>query len=242
MGARAAAPKLAGEAATLARALARRGFTEGRGLALLLPNTPTLLIAFSAACQLGLRLLLVDPREAEARLRARLREFSPDILMTSDPTPLFDKTLRLLAHCPPDIPVVVERFTDLLPFPRNLLAPLLRGGAIATLPPEPRFLRYGDFVRSTGKMAPLPSSTPQSVTLLEGSVEPGTLLRKVVCAAGPKRPKERWLVAAPLGKAATLARVLRGLYDGAELVLSPRLDRRSLTKLGRQAAIDVEIA
>lgn len=241
LGARRSAAQLADSGEQLAAALAYRGFTGGRRIGLLLPNTPSLLIIFYAGVRLGLRMLLLDPRTDEAALKRRLADFKPELLFTSNPAPLFDKVLRLLPACPSDIPVVVERFTDLLPFPRNLLAPLLRGGGIATLPPDPRFFRYMDFIQAGRKQSAPRSAEAAALELLQGTVEPQALLQAVAAAAAPQRSGQRWLLAAPLAEPDALAATLCGLHAGAELVFSPRLDRKSLRKVGTQAGIDREI-
>lgn len=242
LGARRSAPQIAQEAERLAEALAARGYTRGRRAALLLPNTPTFLVVVLAASRLGLELLLLDPRADEAALFERLADFKPELLVTSDPAPLFDKVLRLLADCPSEIPLLVERFTDLLPFPRNLLAPLLRGGAIATLPPEARFLRYGDFIRGAEAKGGLSLGEFRPMQLLGGSLEVTALLQKISAAEVPQRFRERWLIAAPLSEPDILARTLRGIEAGAEVILSPRLDRKSLAKITRQTGADREVS
>jgi len=137
--------------------------------------------------------------------------------------------------------VVVERFTDLLPFPRNLLAPLLRGGGIATLPPDPRFMRYGDFIRAAVDARSPERAPPGPLELADEVVEPDALLKKVMGAAAPAPGRERWLIAASLAEIDVLAQALRALHAGADLVLSPRLDRRTLDKVARQAGTVREI-
>ena len=241
LGSRRTARQLAEAGERLTAALACRGFTAGRRITVLLPNTPSLLIIFYAGVRLGLRMLLLDPRSEEANLKRRLAGFKPELLFTSNPAALFDKVLRILPACPSEIPVVVERFTDLLAFPRNLLAPLLRGGGIATLPPDPRFLRYMDFIQASRKQALPQPAEPAALELLQEAVEPEILLQKVLAAAGPSQPGMRWLVAASLAESDPLATTLCGLHGGADLVLSPRLDRKSLNKVGTQAGTDKEI-
>ncbi|MDF2096843.1 AMP-binding protein [Aquibaculum arenosum] len=215
------------------------GLGHGDRVAVLLPNSPTQIELLIAADCLGLRLLVLDPREEEAELATRLAERPPTLLVTSNPTPLFDKVLRLLRACPADMPVAVDRLTDLLPFPRNLIAPLLRGGGLATLPPDPRFLRYA-FLK---KRQPF-EGEPRGMTALEGLVmewDAACLQTEIAAAAAPQRPDERWLLTAPLADARSFAAVLRGLEAGARVLLSPRLDRKSLTKIGQQAGSDREV-
>lgn len=239
LGRRSDAAALRRESEALAAGLAAQALRPGEAVGLFLPNTPTLLVALFACLRAGLRPLLLDPREEEARLAERLRGCPPRLLLTQNPAPLFDKLLRLLPFCPADSRVVVGRFTDLLPFPRNLLAPLLRGGGLATLPPDPRFLPYRALLAASSLPAPRliepPTLEPGPLELPAGAMPQAELLRRI--AGAVPTPGRRWLVAAPLAEAETLARVLRGLHEGAELLLSPRLDAAALDKLARQAAV-----
>lgn len=239
LGRRSDAAALRGESAALAAGLVGQGLRPGEAVGLFLPNTPTLLAALFACVRVGLRPLLLDPREGEALLAARLRDCPPRLLLTQNPAPLFDKALRLLPDCPDETRVVVGRFTDLLPFPRNLLAPLLRGGGLATLPPDPRFLSYRSLLVA-GPPPPV-AAEPPPLELPDGPLPLPELLRRVAGVEPPPAPGRRWLVAAPLAEAATLAAVLRGLHAGAELLLSPRLDAAALGKLERQTAVDGRI-
>ncbi len=236
------APALAHAGRALAAGLVEAvpgGLGHGDRVAVLLPNSPTHIELLIAADCLGLLLLVLDPREEEAELAARLGARPPKLLITSNPTPLFDKVLRLMRACPADMPVAVDRLTDLLPFPRNLIAPLLRGGGLATLPPDPRFLRYASLRKRESF-----GGAVHGMTALEGLMtewDAARLGTEIAAAAVPKRQDERWLLTAPLADARSFAAVLRGLEAGARVLLSPRLDRKSLAKIGQQAASEREI-
>lgn len=78
--------------------------------------------------------------------------------------------------------------------------------------------------------------------LLGGSLEVTALLQKISAAEVPQRFRERWLIAAPLSEPDILARTLRGIEAGAEVILSPRLDRKSLAKITRQTGADREVS
>lgn len=215
------------------------GLRAGDRVAVLLPNSPAHIELLLAAERLGLRLLVLDPRVDETELAEQLSAKPPQLLVTSNPAPLFDKVLRLMRACPADMPVAVERFTDLLPFPRNLIAPLLRGGGLATLPPDARFLRYASLKRHE----PL-GERASGLLVLEGLVREwsaGELVRARRATPTAKRQGERWLLTEPLSDARRLAAVLRGLETGARVLLSPRLDRKSLAKVAEQAASEREI-
>lgn len=238
LGRRSDAAALRRESEALAAGLAVQGLGPGAAVGLFLPNTPTLLVGLFACVRAGLRPLLLDPRDEEAVLAGRLRDCAPRLILTQNPAPLFDKLLRLLPACPDDSRVAVGRFTDLLPFPRNLLLPLLRGGGLAALPPDPRFLPYRALLGAAASTPPEDADrVPPPLELPGGPLPLPELLRRVSEAEPAAAPGRRWLVAAPLAREETLAAVLRALHDGAELLLSPRLDTPALDKLSRQAGV-----
>jgi len=242
LGRRSDAAALRREASALAAGLAGQGLRPNAVVGLFLPNTPTLLLALFACVQAGLRPLLLDPRADEAALSARLRSCPPSLILTQNPAPLFDKLLRLLSACPDDSRVAVGRFTDLLPFPRNLLLPLLRGGGLAALPPDPRFLPYRSLLAASLPPREDSAGAVPPLELPEGPLPLPALLRRVTEIEPAAAPGGRWLVASPLAREDTLAAVLRALHDGGELLLSPRLDAAALDKLQRQAGVAGRIA
>jgi non-ribosomal peptide synthetase component F len=222
--------ELAARAGALAAGLQSRE-EPTRRIAIFMPNCPAALVALAAGLTAGGKVLLLDPR---ADTEAAISRFRPELIVTLDLAALLDRVLKTLPACP-KAEVAVGRFADLLPFPRNLLLPLLRGGGLANLPPDPRFFRLSDFERGAASEPARRSGEiflPSSETPLDAA-ELSRLSAKIL----PARPGERWLLAGPLSNPAALAATYAGLARGAEVVLSPRLDEASLDALSRRVRI-----
>lgn len=208
---------------------------------LFLPNTPLwprLLFAVLAA---GRQPLLVDPRSPLEELEALLTARPPSLIVTIDIGRVLDKLLRLLPLVP-QAEVRVARFAAELPFPRNLLFPLLRGGGLANLPNDPRFSRLDEGVA----VAPAGWSEASliwsgALTLPSGEISQEDLAADSAQLKAKIKAKERWLLAAPFASQAGLTCLLTALETGQTLVVTPRLDQASLDKLERNGRIDRRI-
>jgi acyl-CoA synthetase (AMP-forming)/AMP-acid ligase II len=205
---------------------------SGRPVLLFLPNTPTWPMSLLAVLAAGRQPLLVDPRASRADLEPLIAEAAPDLAITLDIGAVLDKLMRLLPAVP-EMQVRVARFAPELPFPRNLLFPLLRGGGLANLPQDPRFAR----LEGLQGAAPDPDAAWSGPLLTQaGPLAQASVLADADAlqaqAGGETEP--RWLLGAPLATAEGLAALFAALTAPATLLLSPRLDGRSLDKLARQ--------
>jgi acyl-CoA synthetase (AMP-forming)/AMP-acid ligase II len=223
--------ELLGAVERLSAGLRRLGLAPEAPLALLLPNTPMLLIAGLAAARLGARPLVLDPRAETTVLEARLAAWDPELIFSLDPAPLFDRVLSLLPATP-HARVVVGRYADLLPFSKGALLPLLRGTGLATMPRDPRFLSYRRLLRGAGEAA-VPSARAR-IVFEAGELGLAELVERAL-AEPPPEPGARWLIAQPLSEPEAWVTLLAGLGGGATVLLSPRLDRATLDKLAQRA-------
>lgn len=223
--------ELAARAGKLAASLQSRE-EPARRVAIFMPNCPAALVALAAGLAAGGKVLLLDPR---AEAEAAISRFRPQLIVTLDLAALLDRVLKTLPACP-KAEVAVGRFADLLPFPRNLLLPLLRGGGLANLPPDPRFFRL-----SESREGAASNSAWGSGEIFQAFSEiplDAAELSRLSAKIPPALPGERWLLGAPLSDPAALAATYAGLAGGAEVVLSPRLDEASLDALRRRTRID----
>jgi acyl-CoA synthetase (AMP-forming)/AMP-acid ligase II len=218
-------------AGRLAGGLAAQDTGQGPVL-LFLPNTPTWPVALLGVLGAGRQPLLVDPRAPLDDLTDALQAAPPALAVTLDIGAVLDKLMRLLPALP-GTQVRVARFAPELPFPRNLLFPLLRGGGLANLPDDPRFARLEALA---GDVPDPPQAWAGPILTPAGPLAQERLAEAVAAEAARATPDERWSIAAPLADPAALAGLLGGLAGGARVLLSPRLDAKSLAKLDAQAA------
>lgn len=207
----------------MAAVLARLGVGPGRPLGLLLPPVPTAAMAAMAAFRLGATVVPCDPMQSGDALLARLRAVGPGVMLTLDLTRLQQRWVALLDETEITA-VLVEKMAELLPFPRNLLMPLLRGGEIAAVPRHPRVAALARLLRAAPAMAGAAGAPAALLGQGERRIEESHLLQAVqplVAHAGGAR---RWLLAHHLDGAWALAALLAPLTAGREVVVLPRVD------------------
>ena len=205
----------------------------GAQVLLFLPNTPGWARAFFAVLAAGLQPILVDPRQSMDDLEARLVTSRPALIVTLDIGTVLDKLLRLLPLFP-QVQVRIARFAAELPFPRNLLFPLLRGGGLANVPDDPRFAR----IEALEAVPPDLSDAWQGPLIMpQGKVSQSDLAADIALLKAQATADDRWLLAAPLASRAGLTALFAALDAGSTLLLNPRLDPPSLEKLARQGRV-----
>jgi len=103
----------------VAAGLQARGLKKGDRIGLLLPNTPYYVIMHYAILKAGGIVVNINPLYAEREIANLVRDSGLEMLATVDLAalynkivPLFDEGLKQIIVCP---------FTDVLPFPKNLL-------------------------------------------------------------------------------------------------------------------------
>jgi acyl-CoA synthetase (AMP-forming)/AMP-acid ligase II len=229
-------------------ALARLGVGPDKRLGLLLPPVPTAATAALAGLRLGAEVVPCDPMQRGEALAARLTEVGAGVLVSLDLTRLQQRWLELPGIDRLDA-VLVDKMAELLPFPRNLLAPLMRGGEIAPLPRDPRI---GALPRLLAKEAERAGTLDQgdrgAILDRTGTPRPDAQLGAAADAlldlAGGAG---RWLLAQHLDGARALTALLAPLAAGREVVLLPRLDPRTVaaairTERPRVAVLSQEVA
>lgn len=232
VGKRNAGRALLAERDVLKGALAGLGAAPGRRLLILLPNCPAAVTGLLAGLELGLDVGIADPRRETEVLERQLRSFSPDLVLTADLAIVLDRLLQLEPTAS-RAQVLVVRLAAMLPFPRNVLTPLLRGSGLAQLPELPNF----HDLRSVKPAAPAAAEALPSthLHLPEGALSLATLL---AMARGRRLP-ERWILGAPLAKSTALILLLASLRQGKLATLTPRLDAPSLEKLAKKNGAEV---
>lgn len=234
--------QLTGRAGRLTGALARLEVGPDKRLGLMLPPVPTAAMAALAGLRLGATLVPCDPQSRGEVLADRLAGVASGVLVSLDLTRLQHRWLELLDDSALDA-VLVDKMAELLPFPRNLLAPLLRGGELATLPRHPRTSALPRLLQAEGERpGTLDASAEAGVLRADGSRADAQALAEAVdrlleLAGGAGR----WLIAQHPADAWAVGALLAPLTAGREVVLLPRLDARTLATALDQAAPRVAV-
>jgi long-chain acyl-CoA synthetase len=234
--------QLTARAGRMTGALARLDIGPDKRLGLMLPPVPTAAMAALAGLRLGATLVPCDPLARGEVLAHRLSGVAQGVLVSLDLTRLQHRWLELLDDSALDA-VLVDKMAELLPFPRNLLAPLLRGGELATLPRHPRAGALPRLLQAEGERpGTLDAGAQAAVLRADGSPADARALTTAVdrlldLAGGAGR----WLVAQHPADAWALAALLAPLTAGREVVLLPRLDARTVASALDQAAPRVAV-
>jgi long-chain acyl-CoA synthetase len=108
-----------------AAGLQRDGLEKGMKVGLFLPNSPYFLISYYAVLKAGGTVVHFNPLYAEAELSHQIEDSETEIMITCDLKMLHEKMEKML-HATRLNKIVFCKFTDVLPFPKNVLLRLLR--------------------------------------------------------------------------------------------------------------------
>lgn len=136
----------------LAKGLQDIGVKKGTRVGLFLPNCTYFLIAYYAILKIGAAVVNYNPLYAPKELVHQIKDSQTEIMVTLDLKVLYDKLADIreesgLAK------ILVCPFTDILPFPKSVLFPLLKGKDIADIPDDNSVLWLQDISVPDGKPA-----------------------------------------------------------------------------------------
>lgn len=224
---------IAGKAAA---GLTARGLKPGERLGLLLPNLPIAAAALLAAWRAGLVALPMDPRRPAAELAAWQARFRPAALVTLDLATVFERAAPLTGEAGCRF-LIVARMADQLSWTKRLFSPWLRAGGVVRPPPRDDLVAWEALAGPRALDRLLPDEAPA----LE--LPDGTLLSRgeLAALAAGGATAERRLLGLPLARMAAMRALMEAFSGGGALVLSPRLDERSLKKVEKAARTSVTI-
>lgn len=136
-------------ACKLAKGLQDNGVGKGTKVGIFLPNCPYYLISYYAILMTGAVVVNLNPLYAEEELAHLIEDSELDLVVTLDLKMLFEKMekmlqatrLRHLIICP---------FVDVLPFPKNMLFPIVKGKELAKIAQHKRILWFKDLTDNKG--------------------------------------------------------------------------------------------
>lgn len=236
-------------------AKAAKGFQElgvgpGVHVGLFLPNCPQYIIAFFGILKAGGRVVNYSPLDAERELLHKIEDSRTDIMVTLALNVLYPRMAALLGKSRLR-KLIVGRLQDVLPFPKNLLFPLVKGKEIAKVPSDDRHMWFTDLLKNDGNHARHPVENPvEEVALLQytggttGLPKGAMLTHANVTIAvqildlwtGGDEPflhegEERVLVVLPMFHIYGLSAVmLRAFGSGGLMVLHPRFELEAVLK------------
>lgn len=115
----------------LAALLKDMDVSKGKHVGIMLPNCPLYLISFYAVLMTGATVVNYNPLYAERELENQINDSQTTIMITADLDMIFGKLTRIKNKtCLQNL--LVARFSEMLPFPKNLLFSLFKSGEISS--------------------------------------------------------------------------------------------------------------
>ncbi|HUT50673.1 MAG TPA: long-chain fatty acid--CoA ligase [Alphaproteobacteria bacterium] len=223
----------------MAKGLQAMGVHAGVKVGLFLPNTPYGVIGFFAILKAGGTVVNYNPLYAERELLYQIDNSETDYLVTLDLKVLYDKIPALLKQSRLK-KVIICRMQDILPFPKNLLFPLVKGKEIAKFPRDDQHVRYNDLIKNDGRVDEPRIDPAKDIAVLQYTggttgVPKGAMLTHANLYANAMQcdmwfpseegKAERLIGVLPLFHVFAMTIVMTyGVYKGSCMILLPRFE------------------
>lgn len=143
----------------VAAGLQKLGVKKGVKVGLFLPNTPYSIMFYYGVLKAGGTVVNYNPLYVDRELVGQIDDSETDIMVTVNLKMLCDKMNNAL-HYSKLKKVIICPFAAALPFPKNMLFPLVKSKDIADVTWDDRHIPYADIVNNDGKFD-LPSIDPE---------------------------------------------------------------------------------
>ncbi len=234
---------------------AAKGFQEigvgpGVHVGMFLPNTPHFVVAFFGVLKAGGTVVNYSPLDAEQTLKHKIEDSQTDIVVTLSLNALYPMMSKLMASTRLK-KLVVGSLQEMLPFPKSLLFPLVKGKEIAKFPADDQHVTFKQLITNDGTYRPVEVGDPaDTVAVLQYTggttgLPKGAMLTHANLMAAYNQVKlfgegdqkvledgkERVLAVLPLFHIYALTiNMLLGVGGGSEMVLHPRFELDAVIK------------
>jgi long-chain acyl-CoA synthetase len=222
-----------------ATGLQRLGVTPGQKIGLFLPNCPYFLIAYYGILKTGASVVNFNPLYAEKEIAHQITDSETDMLVTLDLALLYTKANAML-HSTRLQRLILCRFTDILPFPKNILFPVFKAKDKAKIEPSEKILWFHDLVANDGAVS-VPAIDPENdIAVLQYTggttgVPKGAMLthhnvranalQSVAWFGNVKHGESRMLGILPFFHVFAMTAVMNfSVATGSEIIAMPRFD------------------
>ncbi|PCJ01593.1 MAG: dicarboxylate--CoA ligase PimA [Alphaproteobacteria bacterium] len=129
----------------MAKGLQDKGVEKGQRVGLFLPNCPYFIVSYFAILMTGATVVNLNPLYAEDELAHLIEDSEIDLVVTLNIGMLYDKMEKML-HATRLKNIIICSFTDVLPFPKNILFPIFKRREMACIRSEKRVIRFNDLI------------------------------------------------------------------------------------------------
>lgn len=232
-------------ACKLAKGLRGHDVGKGSHVGIFLPNSPYYLIAYYAILMTGATVVNINPLYAEAELENIIADAEVDLVVTTDLALLYDKMEKML-HATRLERLLICPFVGCLPFPKNILFPLLKRSDMARVGYDNRHLRYEEVIDNDGSFVPPEIDPHEDIAVLQytggttGTPKAAMLThRNVYCNAvqaqlwftAVREGQDKMLGVLPFFHVFAMTAVMNfSVAMGLEIVALPRFDIKDTLK------------
>jgi len=237
---------LASATDAFAKGLQIAGIGKGNKVGLFLPNCPYFLIAYYGALKAGATVVNYNPLYSESQLAHQIEDSGTGIMVTLDLHATYDKAALMLDQTQLEH-LVICRFIDVLPFPKNLLFPVLKSRDIATWPRNEYHTDFEDMLVNDGKPDLVDIHVEDDIALLQYTggttgMPKGAMLTHANLSAnteqclaafdGVRMAEEKMLGVIPFFHVFAMTAVMNlAVRIAAEIIALPRFDLDQTMKL-----------
>ncbi|MZR29314.1 long-chain-fatty-acid--CoA ligase [Sneathiella litorea] len=226
------------------------GVKEGVHVGLYLPNTPHYIVCFFGVLKAGGTVVNYSPLDAKRELHHKIEDSNTDFIVTLDLEVLYPNIAEMLRETRLK-KVIVGSLKEVLPFPKNLLYPLVRSKEISKIPNDDNHLTYKQLLANDGKMEASPVLNPaEQVAVLQYTggttgLPKGAMLthKNLIAACQQFRTmqegedgvlidgQEKVLAVLPLFHIYALSVIMNfGIAGGYEIILHPKFELDDVMK------------
>lgn len=150
----------------MATGLQKLGVGKGVKVGLFLPNCPLFVITYYAVLKIGGTVVNFNPLYSTKEIAHQISDSEADFMVTVDVKMLCDKMLEVLPGSRVK-KIVVGNFASLLPFPKNILYPIVKMADVAHLPKSDQIVHLDDLMNNNGKPAAVSIDPLNDVAVLQ---------------------------------------------------------------------------
>ncbi len=143
----------------MAKGLQDRGIKKGDRIGVFLPNCPYFIISYFAILMSGGVVVHLNPLYANDELSHLIEDSELDLVITLDLDMLYNKMEKMLQATRLK-ELIICPFTDVLPFPKNMLFPVFKRKEMARIRPQKRIINYSDLIDNDGDVQ-IPDINPE---------------------------------------------------------------------------------
>ncbi len=215
------------------------GVQKGTKVGLFLPNSPHFVISYFGILKAGGVVVNFSPLYAENEIIHQLEDSDTDIMVTLSLKVLFPKIYVLLNKTRLK-KIIVGTFAEVIPFPKNILFPLLKAKDIAKIPQSPDIINFSELLNNDGDFKKVDIDPDEDIAVLQYTggttgVSKGAmlthsnlyanLLQERLWFPGFKMGEESVMAVLPFFHVFAMTVVMNmSIQMGAKMILHPRFE------------------